>query len=120
MIEAARVYDRPHQKSPNSSSRYLVERLWPRGIKKESLHLDAWLKDVAPSQRLRVWYGHKLERWSEFRKRYLAELRANSAAWQPLLEAARRGDVTLLYSARDIDHNSAIVLRDFLFSKLKS
>ncbi|HLW83278.1 MAG TPA: DUF488 family protein [Candidatus Acidoferrales bacterium] len=133
MIEVARVYDRPHQKSPNSSSRYLVERLWPRGIKKESLHLDAWLKDVAPSQRLRVWYGHKLERWPEFRRRYLAELRANFAAQKgpsgrrsvepgglvALLEAIRRGDVTLLYSARDNEHNSAIVLRDFLISKLK-
>jgi uncharacterized protein YeaO (DUF488 family) len=119
MIEAVRVYDSPHPKRSAKSSRFLVERLWPRGMKKESLQLDAWLKDVAPSNGLRKWYAHKLERWPEFRKRYLAELRANAAAWQPLLEAARRGDVTLLYSARDSEHNSAIVLRDFLFSKLK-
>jgi len=115
MIEIARVYD---PLKSTAGSRFLVERLWPRGVKKESLHLDAWLKDVAPSQKLRVWYSHKVERWPEFRKRYLAELRANSAAWKPLLEAARGGDVTLLYAARDTEHNSALLLRDFLRSKL--
>jgi uncharacterized protein YeaO (DUF488 family) len=119
MIEIARVYDKPH-KSAKSSARYLVERLWPRGMKKESLQLDGWLKDVAPSSALRKWFGHTPERWPEFRQRYLAELRENPAAWQPLLEAARRGNVTLLYGARDTEHNSAIVLRDFLNSKLKT
>lgn len=118
MIEIARVYDDP-RKSAKSGARYLVERLWPRGMKKESLQLDGWLKDVAPSNALRKWYGHEVERWPEFRKRYLAELRNNSSAWQPLLEAARRGNVTLLYSARDTEHNSAVVLRAFLTSKLK-
>lgn len=143
MIQICRVYNSPPQKS---GSRFLVERLWPRGVKKESLHLDAWLKDVAPSQKLRVWYSHKVERWPEFRKRYLAELRANlaaqmgppgrrkkgppeSPAWgargivQPgglvtLLEAARRGNITLLYAARDTEHSGALVLRAFLLSKL--
>lgn len=118
MIEIARVYDHP-RKSAKSGSRYLVERLWPRGMKKESLQLDDWLKDVAPSAALRKWYGHEVERWPEFRKRYLAELRANPQAWQPLLEAARRDSVTLLYSARDTEHNSALLLRAFLISKLK-
>lgn len=117
MIDIARVYDQPH-KSAKSSSRYLVERLWPRGMKKESLQLDGWLKDVAPSAALRKWYSHEVKRWPEFRKRYLAELRKNPRAWQPLLEAARRGNVTLLYSARDAEHSSALVLRDFLISKL--
>ena len=115
MIEIARVYDLPKS---TAGPRFLVERLWPRGVKKESLHLEAWLKDVAPSRKLRVWYSHKFERWPEFRKRYLAELRANPAAWKPLLESARRGDVTLLYAARDTEHNSALLLRDFLRSKL--
>jgi len=118
VIEIARVYDHPN-KSAKSSSRYLVERLWPRGMKKESLQLDGWLKDVAPSSALRKWYGHKIERWPEFRLRYLAELRKNSEALQPLLEAARRGSVTLLYSACDTEHNSALILRDFLISKSK-
>jgi uncharacterized protein YeaO (DUF488 family) len=115
MIQIARVYDLPKEKS---GSHFLVERLWPRGMKKESLHLDAWVKDVAPSQSLRTWYSHRVERWPEFRKRYLAELRAHPAAWKPLLEAARRGNVTLLYAARDTEHNSALLLRDFLRSKL--
>lgn len=88
-------------------------------MKKESLQLDGWLKDVAPSSALRKWFRHKPERWTEFRQRYLAELRENPAAWQPLLDAARRGKMTLLYSARDTEYNSAIVLRDFLASKLK-
>ena len=119
MIEIARVYDKPQEKSAKSSSRYLVERLWPRGMKKELLKLDGWLKSVAPSAALRNWYSHKVERWPEFRKRYLSELRSNPAAWQPLLEVARRGSVTLLYSAHDTEHNSAVVLRDFLESKLR-
>lgn len=88
-------------------------------MKKESLQLDGWLKEVAPSNALRKWFGHKPERWPEFRKRYRAELRENSDAWKVLLDAARRGNVTLLYRARDAEHNSAIVLRDFLNSKLK-
>lgn len=120
MIEIARVYDSLRPKSSaKSGSRYLVERLWPRGMKKESLQIDGWLKDVAPSTDLRHWYAHKVQRWPEFRTRYLAELRENSAAWQPLLSAARRGNVTLLYSARDTEHNSALLLRDFLISRLR-
>jgi uncharacterized protein YeaO (DUF488 family) len=120
VIEAARVYDSPHPKSgARKSARFLVERLWPRGMKKDSLKIDGWLKEVAPSAELRQWYAHKVERWPEFRRRYLAELRANPSGWQPLLEAARHGDVTLLYSARDTEHNSAVVLRSFLTAKLK-
>ncbi|HXT86567.1 MAG TPA: DUF488 family protein [Verrucomicrobiae bacterium] len=120
MIEAVRVYDSLRPKAgAKKSSRYLVERLWPRGMKKESLKIDGWLKDVAPSNALRHWYAHKVERWPEFRRRYLAELRGNPSGWQPLAGAARQGDVTLLYSARDMKHNSAVVLRGFLNSKLK-
>ena len=120
MIEAVRVYDSLRPKAgAKKSARYLVERLWPRGMKKTSLKIDGWLKDVAPSDALRHWYAHKVERWPEFRRRYLAEIRKNPAAWQPLIEAARRGDVTLLYSARDTEHNSALVLRKFLISKIK-
>jgi|SRR5579875_28005 len=119
MIQAARVYDRSRTESGAKAFCFLVERLWPRGMKKESLKLNGWLREVAPSGALRKWYGHKVERWPEFRKRYLAELRKNPEAWQPLLDAARHGDVTLLYSARDTEHNSAVVLREFLNSKLK-
>lgn len=117
MIRIKRVYDPPAR---GDGKRFLVERLWPRGMKKEALELDGWLKDVAPSTELRKWFGHRLERWEEFRKRYEAELRANPDAWQPILDAARKGNVTLLYSARDTEHNGAVVLRDFLEKRRKA
>ena len=97
-------------------ARFLVERLWPRGMKKEALEMEAWLKDVAPSpaRSVRRWYGHDPRKWDQFRQRYWAELEANPDAWRPILEAAKRGYVTLLYSARDTEHNSALVLKSFL------
>lgn len=94
--------------------RFLVERLWPRGMKKEALALDAWLKEVAPSTELRKWFDHRVERWDEFCRRYRAELSANLKLWQPVLEALEQGPVTLLYSAHDTEHNGALVLRDYL------
>jgi uncharacterized protein YeaO (DUF488 family) len=111
MIRIKRVYE---PVARDDGRRFLVERLWPRGITKEALAAEAWVKEVAPSQELRKWYGHRVELWEEFRRRYLAELEANPGAWEPLLEAARRGPTTLLYAARDPEHNSALVLRDFL------
>ena len=98
---------------------FLVDRLWPRGIKKESLSLDGWLKDVAPSNELRDWFGHDPQRWDEFRQRYEHELDASPASWQPILDAARNKPVTLFYGARDTEHNQAVVLRDFLMRKLQ-
>jgi uncharacterized protein YeaO (DUF488 family) len=83
-------------------------------MKKEALDVDDWLKGVAPSTQLRQWFGHRVERWGEFCRRYRKELDANPAAWVPILEAERRGPVTLLYSARDVLHNGAVVLRDYL------
>lgn len=99
---------------PEDGERYLVDRLWPRGVKKEALHLTAWLKEVAPSDALRRWFGHDPERWEEFRRRYLDELKSRQAALQPLRDALKRGPVTLVYSAHDEEHNQAVVLRDFL------
>jgi len=116
MLKIKRVYEGTHA---SDGARFLVERLWPRGIKKEELKMKAWMKEVAPSQSLRRWYKHDPLKWQEFQQRYRAELQANPDAWQPLLEAARRGDVTLLYSARDIDHNSAMVLKSFLEEQMK-
>lgn len=115
MFSARRVYEPP---DPDDGSRYLVERLWPRGIKKENLPLDAWLKDVAPSDALRRWFKHDPDKWTEFQSRYRTELDANPEAWQPLLEAARRGNVTLLYSARDTQHNNAIALKAYLEAQM--
>lgn len=115
MLKLKRAYE-PVERA--DGQRLLVERLWPRGVKKEALRADAWLKDVAPSTELRKWFGHRPERWDEFRRRYRAELAAHPAAWQPILDAARRGPVTLLYSAHDTEHNGALVLREYLNGKL--
>lgn len=111
MILVGRVYEPPGRRE---GARFLVERLWPRGMKKDSLRMDGWLKDVAPSDGLRRWFGHDPARWQEFRRRYWAELDARKDAWRPILEAARRGDVTLLYSARDTEHNNAVALKAYL------
>ncbi len=111
MIRIKRVYE-PRQRG--DGRRFLVERLWPRGVKKEALEAVVWRKDVAPSAALRTWYGHRVERWPEFQRRYRKELGANRREWEPILAAGRRGAVTLLYSARDVEHNSAVVLRNFL------
>jgi uncharacterized protein YeaO (DUF488 family) len=111
MISIKRAYE---PRARNDGRRILVERLWPRGMKKEALEADAWLKEVAPSTALRKWFGHRVERWNEFRRRYMKELDANPDAWAPLLEASRHGTVTLLYSAHDLEHNGAVVLGEYL------
>ena len=116
MLKTKRAYE-PAETS--DGTRFLVDRLWPRGIKKEKLKMEAWLKDVAPSPELRKWFAHDPEKWNEFQKRYRAELRANPEAWKPILEAAKKGDVTLLYSARDMEHNSAVLLKAFLEEQIK-
>jgi uncharacterized protein YeaO (DUF488 family) len=111
-VRLARVHDPDALRGPGP--RFLVERLWPRGVRRADLPLDGWLRDVAPSTELRRWFGHDPARWDEFRRRYLAELAAAPEACRPLLDAARAGQVTLLYSARDREHNSAVVLREHL------
>jgi uncharacterized protein YeaO (DUF488 family) len=116
MIRVKRVYDKP---APSDGSRLLVDRIWPRGLKKNGLALDGWIKEVAPSDRLRKWFGHDPKKWKEFRKRYFAELRVKPETWQPIRESARRSDVTLLYGARDSERNNAVALRDFLTVKLR-
>lgn len=94
--------------------RFLIDRLWPRGIAKGALAIDGWLREVAPSTELRRWFGHRPERWEEFRARYHRELDEHPEAWAPLAEAARQGPVTLLYGARDEEHNNAVALRAYL------
>ena len=107
-IHLARVYDPP---SERTGQVFFVERLWPRGVRRDDL-TAVWLKEAAPSPELRRWYGHDVSKWEEFRRRYQAELDASPQTWRPIAEAAAAGDVTLLYGARDRDHNSALVLRD--------
>ncbi len=117
MISLARVYglsERPR------GSAFLIERLWPRGIRKQALPMDGWLKDAAPSTELRKWFSHDPGRWDEFRKRYYRELDSRPEAWAPLLNAARRGPVTLLYSSKDEEHNNAVALKAYLEAHLGS
>jgi uncharacterized protein YeaO (DUF488 family) len=115
MIRIKRVYELA---DPNDGTRVLVDRLWPRGVRKEELILDVWYKEAAPSSRLRTWFRHDPARWDEFRKRYFAELDGNPEAWRSLLELARNGNITLLYSAKNEEHNNAVVLKDYLESML--
>ena len=115
MIKLKRAYD---SASKNDGIRFLVERLWPRGVNKTVLHLDAWLKDVAPSTELRRWFSHDPSKWIEFQQRYSAELNAKPEAVKPILDADRRGDVTLVYSSHDQEHNNAVALKDYLAAKI--
>lgn len=115
MITLKRVYE---QASREDQKRFLVERLWPRGVKKSALADAVWMKDIAPSTELRQWFSHDPKRWPEFQRRYRAELKERDQALEPILEAARRGNVTLLYSSRDTEHNNAVALRDYLQGKL--
>jgi len=114
MIELQRVYER----DIGNGTRFLVERLWPRGIRKEALHFHDWLKEVAPSASLRRWFRHDVSKWAEFQRRYRAELNERPDFWAPIIAAARTGDVVLLYSSHDTEHNNAVVLRDYLNEKL--
>jgi uncharacterized protein YeaO (DUF488 family) len=105
--------------APEDGERYLVDRLWPRGVKKDALVLTGWLKEVAPSDALRKWFGHDPARWTEFRRRYLEEMKSHAATLKPLRDAVKRGRVTLVYSAHDEEHNQAVVLREFLAARKK-
>jgi uncharacterized protein YeaO (DUF488 family) len=116
MIQIKRVYE---SIGAHDGKRFLVERLWPRGIKKQDLPVDGWLKQAAPSAELRQWFAHDPAKWKEFRTRYSSELRRHTADLTPLVQAARRGNVTLLFSARDTEHNSAVVLKAYLDKKSK-
>lgn len=117
MIHLKRVYE---PATPDDGVRILVERLWPRGIKKEALRLDAWLKDAAPSTELRKWFAHDPSKWAEFQKRYFAELDANPKAITPIRQAMRKGPVTFLFSTHDAEHNNARALMTYLTKSSRS
>jgi uncharacterized protein YeaO (DUF488 family) len=102
MIAIKRAYD-PTAKS--DGRRFLVDHLWPRGIKKEALQVESWVKLVSPSDALRKWFGHEPAKWKEFQHRYFAELDKKPETWQPLLQAAQKDDITLVFGARDTEHN---------------
>ncbi len=115
MIYCKRVYE---EASPSDGRRVLVDRLWPRGIRKEALPMDEWCKDASPSTPLRQWYHQDMTQQDEFRSRYTAELNAHPEHCQSLLDYARQGDLTLLYGARDPLFNHALVLADYLRAQL--
>jgi uncharacterized protein YeaO (DUF488 family) len=108
-IRLKRAYEAP---AASDGRRFLVDRLWPRGIQKDALAIEAWVRDAAPSHPLRIRYGHRPQGWQDFAADYEAELDANPETWRPLLEAARAGDpITLVYAARDTERNNAVVLK---------
>lgn len=115
MIQLKRVYDK---REPEDGARFLVERLWPRGVRKTAVHIDGWQKDVGPTDQLRKWFSHDPAKWTEFQHKYFAELAQRPETWQPLLKAAEHGTVTLLYSSHDTEHNNAVALKSFLQAKL--
>ena len=118
-IRAARVYG---HRPPEGATQVLVDRVWPRGIRKEALGEVLWMREVGPSDPLRRWFGHQRERWPEFRERYRAELAASPRRElvDQLAGLARRGPLTLLYGARDEEHNQAVVLRELLEERLQA
>jgi uncharacterized protein YeaO (DUF488 family) len=110
-IRLKRAYEKP---APDDGTRILVERLWPRGLTKDRAAIDLWMKEVAPSPELRKWYAHDEAKWTEFQKRYRAELAKNKEPVQELREKCRSGTVTFVYAAHDEERNSALVLKKFL------
>ena len=103
---------------PGDRPSFLVERLWPRGIRRAALSGSRWLPEVGPSHELRKWFAHDPDKWDEFRRRYAEELDARPEVWEPLVAAATAGDITLLFSSHDTTHNNAVALRDFLLARL--
>lgn len=110
-IKIKRVYDDPER---SDGYRILVDRVWPRGMTKEKAAADLWLKDAGPSTELRKWFNHDPAKWAEFKKRYTTELKKNSVSMNEIKEHAKKGPVTLVYSAKDEAHNQAVVIRSFL------
>ena len=111
MIQVKRIYEPPDKAD---GTRFLVERLWPRGLTKEEAELADWLPEAAPSTTLRKWFNHEAARWEEFQQRYRDELNGHPEAWKPILEAAHKGPVTLLFSSRDAERNNVVALKSYL------
>lgn len=111
MIALKRAYD---PVARTDGTRLLVERLWPRGVTKAKLRVDAWLKEAGPSAELRKWFSHDPDKWDEFRRRYFRELDSRPEGWRPIVSAARHGPVTLVYSSHDTQHNNAVALLEYL------
>lgn len=116
MVTLKRAYD---PVAATDGKRLLVERLWPRGLSKDRLKLDGWIREVAPTTELRKWFGHDPTKWRQFRIRYFRELDSQPESWQSIVSLARRGTVTLVYSSHDEEHNNAVALREYLRLKTR-
>lgn len=113
-MKIKRVYEKPNTED---GKRILIDRLWPRGLTKEKAQVDLWLKDIAPSTTLRKWFGHDPAKWEEFKKRYIAEVKKNTVVTAQLVEQLKKGKVTLVYGAKDEEHNDAVVLKEYFKNK---
>jgi uncharacterized protein YeaO (DUF488 family) len=116
VIKTKRIYDPP---SAEDGFRILVDRLWPRGLSKEKAKIDLWLKEIAPSNQLRKWYGHAPEKWPEFKKRYFKEIEGNKEGWDLIVKKAKEGIVTFLFSSKEETLNNATALKELVGRKLK-
>lgn len=116
-IKVKRVYEEP---APDDGMRVLVDRLWPRGLSKESARVDLWLKSIAPSKDLRQWFAHDPEKWSQFKRRYFAELDHNEEAVEALVSCLHRNStLSLLFAAKTMEHNNAVALKEYLLNKVR-
>jgi uncharacterized protein YeaO (DUF488 family) len=115
MIKTERIYNAP----TGSGFTILVDRLWPRGLKKDEVKVDLWLKEIAPSNELRKWFGHDPDKWNEFRKKFFQELDHKGELADQVIAKAREGDVILLYGAKDEEHNNAVALKEYIETKMK-
>lgn len=113
-IQIKRVYEEPNK---DDGKRILIDRLWPRGLTKEKAAIDLWIKEISPTTDLRKWFGHEEGKWDEFKKRYTQELQKNHDLIEQLIQELKSGKVTLVYGAKDIEHNDAIVLKEYLEQK---
>jgi uncharacterized protein YeaO (DUF488 family) len=111
MVKIKRIYD---PASPDDGKRIYIDRLWPRGMKKEEVEIDEWLKDISPSDSLRKWFGHDASKYAEFKRRYTKELEKHSEILERIRKEAKKETVTLLFSAKDVEHNNATVLEEVL------
>jgi uncharacterized protein YeaO (DUF488 family) len=114
MIKTERIYNAP----TGDGLRILVDRLWPRGLRKNEVKVDLWLKEIAPSKELRKWFGHDPDKWNEFRKRFFQELDQNKELIDQIISKARENDVILLYGAKDETHNNAVALKEYIEAKI--
>ncbi len=118
MVKIKRVYDPP---SPGvDGKRVLIDRLWPRGLKKEDAHIDEWMKDIGPSNELRKWFGHDPEKWGEFKKRFFLELHEKPDMVDEIVNAARRDTVTLLFGSKEERFNNAVALKEYIEARMRA